>query len=301
MFSELKSLRIPVALLLLLTACAGSVSSSNSTATPAPLAQVPTQTLPVNDDGVLLVAKVNQEGITLPEYQRALERRQVEGLIAADPAALEADVLEQLIDQALIEQGAAEQQIAVTDEDVTAELQINIELAGSQEDWDAWLAANGYTAEEFTETLRKTLVTNQLRDALTADLAGDVPQVHARHILLNSDQDASTVLARLTTGEDFAALAQQFSLDETTRSQGGDLGWFTREELLVPQLAETAFSLEVGQIGGPVATSLGYHVVQTLESGSRPVDPERRFYIAQARFENWLDDMRQTAAIERYR
>lgn len=298
MFSELKSLRIPVVLLLLLTACAGSVSS-NSTSS-VQVAQVATPQLPVNAQGVALVAKVNEQEITLPEFQRALERRQVEGN-AADPAALEADVLEQLIDQALIEQGAAAQQITVTDEDVQAELQINIELAGSQEAWNEWLATNGYTADEFTQTLRETLVTNLLRDAMTEDLSGDVAQVHARHILLTSEQDANTVLSRLTAGEDFAALAQQFSLDETTRAQGGDLGWFTQEELLVPELASAAFSLQPSQIGGPIATSLGYHVVQTLESGSRPVDPERRFYIAQARFENWLDEMRLTATIERYR
>lgn len=297
MFDFVKSLRIPAILLLLLTACAGSVSSNNA---PTRAAQVPTPQLPVNTSGVALVARVNQQDITLPDFLRALARRQVENN-AADPAALEDDVLEQMIDQVLIEQGAAAQQISVTDDDVQAELKVNEELAGSPDAWNQWLAANGYSADEFIQTLRDTLVTNHLRDTITSDLSGDVPQVHARHILVAAEQDASNLLARLQAGEDFAALARQFSLDETTRANGGDLGWFTREELLVPQLAETAFSLQPGQIGGPVATTLGFHIVQTLESGSRPVDPERRVYIAQARFENWLQDMREKATIERYR
>lgn len=297
MFAFVKSIRFPAILLLLLTACAGSVSSNNA---PPSAAQVPTPQLPVNADGIALVAVVNEQEITLPDFLEALARRQMES-DAADAATFEAYVLEQMIDQALIEQGAAEQQISVTDDELQAELQLNVELAGSQQAWDEWLAANGYTAEEFTQTLRETLVTNRLRDTITGDLSGEVAQVHARHILVATEQEANTILARLQAGEDFAALAQQFSLDETTRSNGGDLGWFTQEELLVPQLADAAFSLQPGQVGGPVTTTLGFHIVQMLESGSRPVDEERRFYIAQARFENWLQDMRDQATIERYR
>lgn len=290
----LKFLRLPALLLLLV--CAGSVFAGAGT---PQMEQATTPQLPLNQQGVLLVATVNQQEITLPQYQRALMRRQME-MNAADPAALQAEVLDQLIDQALIEQGAVAQEIAISDEEVLVELQLNIELAGSAEAWEQWLAINGYTPDEFLQTLRSTLVTNRLRDVITGDLSGDVPQVHARHILVKTPEDANGLLARLQGGEDFATLAQQFSLDETTRANGGDLGWFTREELLVPPLADAAFMLQPGQMGGPVATTLGYHIVQTLESGSRPVDVERRVYIAQARFENWLEQMRQLATIERF-
>lgn len=293
MSALLKSLRLPV--LLLLFACAGSVLAGG---TPG-AQQAATPQLPVNAQGIVVVATVNAAEITLPEFQRALMRRQME-INAADPAALQADVLDQLIDQALIEQGAVAQEISISDAEVLAELQINVELAGSPEAWEQWLAINGYTADEFLDTLRATLVTNRLRDGITGDLSGDVPQVHARHILVKTQDEAAGLLARAQAGEDFSALAQQFSLDETTRANGGDLGWFAREELLVPPLADAAFILQPGQMGGPVATTLGYHVVQTLENGSRPVDPERRVYIAQARFENWLQQMRQLATIERF-
>ena len=290
----LKSLRLPA--LLLLIACAGSALASSGA---PPVQQATAPQLPNNADRIPLVATVNGEDITLPEFQRALMRRQME-MNAADPAALQAEILDQLIDQELIAQGAVAQEIVVSDDEVLAELQVNVELAGSAEAWEQWLAINGYTPDEFLATLRATLVTNHLRDAITGDLSGEVPQVHARHILVKTQADAAGLMARLQAGEEFGALAQQFSLDETTRANGGDLGWFTREELLVPQLADAAFILQPGQMGGPVATALGYHVVQTLENGSRPVDPERRVYIAQARFENWLQQMRQLATIERF-
>jgi peptidyl-prolyl cis-trans isomerase C len=255
--------------------------------------------VPVSGSGVQLVARVNGDEITLAEFEQALNRRQVE-LNAADPAALRDDVLNQLIEQKVIEQGAAAQQITVSDEEVQTELQSNIEIAGSEDAWTEWLAINQYTPEEFATTLRDTLITNRVRDNLTADLNGDVQQVHARHILLRTEDEAKAALTRLTNGEDFATLAGELSNDETTRNQGGDLGWFTQEELLVPELAQTAFALQPGQIGGPVGTELGYHVIQTLEFADRPIDPERRVFIAQARFENWLRPLLENAAIERY-
>jgi parvulin-like peptidyl-prolyl isomerase len=90
------------------------------------------------------------------------------------------------------------------------------------------------------------------------------------------------------------------SKDDTTRDLGGDLGWFTLEELLTPQLSKVAFTLKAGEIRGPVATDLGYHIVQVLEFAKRPVEPERRANIAEVRFDNWLTPLYGKADIKRY-
>ncbi len=283
----------------LLAACAPGAPAATGQPTPADLPPTavplpPTQ--PAGGDTV--VARVNGQPITLTAYQRELARRRLV-MGGGDPALLEAETLDQLIEQQLILQGAAAENITVSEAAVQAELAASIELAGGQAAWDAWLAANLYTPEEFVEALRGTLVTNAVRDALTSDLDGPVPQVHARHILVRTEAEAQSVLASLQSGGDFAQLAQQLSLDETTRAQGGDLGWFAREELLAPELAGLAFSLAAGQIGGPVGTALGYHIVQTLEADSRPVEPERLAYIAQVRLENWLRQQWAKALVER--
>ncbi len=246
-----------------------------------------------------MVAVVNGQAITQAVFDRAVARRQTE-VNAATPEALRAEVLNQLIEQIVIEQGAQLLNISVSDEQLQAEIQSNKELAGSDAAWAEWLQINLYTEDEFAASLRTTLITNLVRDQLTADLSGNVRQVHARHILLHTEQEAKDVLARLQAGEDFTALAQALSQDEVTRSQGGDLGWFTADELLVPELAQTAFALQPGQIAGPVPTELGYHVVQAIEFADQSVDPERRVSIAQARFENWLRPLYDNAVVQRY-
>lgn len=276
----------------------GATATTEVSAPPSPPTAAPTGN-PIDENGVPLVARVNGVGITRTAFDQELARQTLQ-LNAADSDALRSEVLNQLIEQAVIEQGAAAQNIGVTDAEVQTELQSNIELAGSQDAWNQWLAINQYTADEFAQTLRYTLITNRVRDSLTTDLNGNVQQVHARHILLKTEAEAKDVLTRLSNGEDFATLAAALSNDETTKANGGDLDWFAQEELLVPELAQVAFALQPGQIGGPVGTELGYHVIQTLEFADRPVEADRRVFIAQSRFENWLKPLMQNATIERY-
>lgn len=286
-----------------LAACGGGTATENAIQNPTsiPPVQPTSAELPVNAAGIKLVAKVNGEEITLPEFERALARQQQEITDAATSDALRHNTLDQLIEQHLIAHGAASQNILVSDEEVQSELNSLVEQAGSQENWDAWLTSNLFTVEEYPAILRANLNFKKVRDTLNADLEGNVQQVHARHILLRTETEAKDVLGRLSAGEDFVALAAAYSQDETTRSNGGDLGWFTRDELFTPELAQLAFSLEAGQIAGPVATDLGYHVIQTIETAERAVDPaERRVYIAQARFENWLRPLYDNAIIERF-
>jgi hypothetical protein len=95
-----------------------------------------------------------------------------------------------------------------------------------------WLAENNYTQDEFRASLRAMLVTARVRDAVTKVLPATVRQVHARHILVSTEPEAKKTLERLQAGEDFAALARELSRDVTSAEQGGDLGWFTQDELL---------------------------------------------------------------------
>jgi len=295
---------ISATLVLLLAGCGGAPAAtqnpaSNPNPTPTVAAQPTTAGLPTNKAGVKVVAKVNGEEITEPDFDRALARKQQE-VEAASPDTLKADVLNQMIEERLILQGAQAQNMTVTDADVQTELQAQMQEAGGDAGWQEWLKTNLYTAEEFPQILRTSLISNKVRDTLTADLEGNVKQVHARHILLRTESDAKNILTKLTNGEDFAALAAQYSQDETTRERGVDLGWFTADELLTPQLSETAFKLQAGQIAGPIATELGYHVIQVLEIQDRPVEPERRVYISQTRFDNWLQPLYAKAVIERH-
>lgn len=89
-------------------------------------------------------------------------------------------------------------------------------------------------------------------------------EVRARHILVETEDQAKAVGERLKKGEDFAKLATELSKDPGSGQQGGDLGWFTKERM-VPEFAEAAFKLEPGKVSEPVKTQFGWHVLKVEE------------------------------------
>jgi peptidyl-prolyl cis-trans isomerase C len=95
-------------------------------------------------------------------------------------------------------------------------------------------------------------------------------QVSAKHILVKTEEDAKAVIADLKNGGDFAAIAKEKSNDPGTKATGGDLGWFTKEEM-VPEFAEAAFKLQKGQYTEtPVKTQFGYHVILLVDRRTAP-------------------------------
>ncbi|MBC6955905.1 MAG: SurA N-terminal domain-containing protein [Anaerolineae bacterium] len=242
-----------------------------------------------------VVARVNGQDITRDEYERAVARLSPAGAIAQQ---VSNQVLDALIEQALIEQAAVELGITVDEADIDTEINA---LKALTTDWDAWLTDNGYTEADFRSALYSNLLTQRVRDAVLLQ-SGEVEAirtVHARHILLASQDEAQAVSDRLANGEMFEALAAELSRDVTTKDVGGDLGFFVRTDLTTPQLADLAFSLEPGETSGPVQTALGWHIVQTLEFGERPLVSGEEAIAQEQRFIDWLMTRRQAATIER--
>jgi peptidyl-prolyl cis-trans isomerase C len=87
-------------------------------------------------------------------------------------------------------------------------------------------------------------------------------EVHARHILVGTEEEAKAVKERLAKGEDFAKVADETSKDKN--AEGGDLGFFTRGQMLKP-FEDAAFALDVGEISEPVQTQFGWHIIKVEE------------------------------------
>jgi peptidyl-prolyl cis-trans isomerase C len=98
-------------------------------------------------------------------------------------------------------------------------------------------------------------------------------EVHARHILVSTEDEAKKVIADLKAGGDFAAIAKARSKDPQAAAQGGDLGFFKKSDML-PEFADAAFALKPGQTSEtPVKTSYGWHVIKVEERRVAPPQP----------------------------
>ncbi len=129
-------------------------------------------------------------------------------------------------------------------------------------------------------------------------------EVHARHILVPTEQEAKDIEAQLKGGADFAKLAKEKSKDPSGASNGGDLGWFTKDQM-VPEFADAAFKLPKGQISDPVKTQFGWHIIEVVDTRIKPtptfeqVKPQLENYVAHRAQAELVDSLRKSAKIER--
>ena len=133
-------------------------------------------------------------------------------------------------------------------------------------------ARNKLLMERYLQTEGRAAVSDaalhDLYQQVTKEMAGE-QEIHARHILVASEDDAKAVFEQLRKGADFAALAKEKSKDPSS-SEGGDLGYFTRDRM-VPEFADAAFKLQVGQISDPVKTEFGWHIIKLEDKRTRPI------------------------------
>ncbi|HXW71425.1 MAG TPA: peptidylprolyl isomerase [Methylocella sp.] len=126
-------------------------------------------------------------------------------------------------------------------------------------------------------------------------------EIHARHILVGSEDEAKAAIKRIMGGESFEAVAKELSKDPG--SEGGDLGWFTKDRM-VPEFSEAAFKLEVGQLSDPVKSPFGWHLIEVLDKRQKQppafdqVKDQVSRYVAQKAQMAYVTDLRKNAKIE---
>lgn len=277
-----------------------ATATPRSTETPTP---TPTPPAP-------LAATVNGEYIFLADYEELLYQFQ-QSLVQAgvDLESEEAkfhmeqarwDILDQMIDGVLIEQNAESLGLGVTDDELALQVAADIEAGGGLDAFEDWLASAGWTKDDYQEMVLQSMLTSRVWAAITADVPAVADQVHARHIVLESEEAAQRVLERLEQGADFEALAREESVDPTTREIGGDLGWFSRG-VMAAELEEAAFDLAPGEISDPIPVGDRFHVLQVIDrEDDRPLDDVLLLHLQQQRFDSWLEGLRESAVIERF-
>jgi peptidyl-prolyl cis-trans isomerase C len=140
-------------------------------------------------------------------------------------------------------------------------------------------------------------------------------EVHARHILIRAAQGdekagdeakkkIDAIIVRLKGGEDFEKVAKGATEDPSGKTSGGDLGWFTKEQM-VPEFADAAFNLKQGEISAPVHTQFGWHVIKSEGKRTKAaptfeeVKPQLEQYVTRKAQAELVTKLRADAKIER--
>jgi parvulin-like peptidyl-prolyl isomerase len=320
---------MPVALLVVATACTPLFDTPPATSsviegTPLPptatlaepeseaeTAPAATATPAPTETSEPLAALVNGQPVTLADYERALGQYEADlQTRGVDPGSEEGQlemtqartwIINVLIEQALTEQAAAEAGIVVSDTDVDTYMQELVGENGGEEAFRAKLAERGETYESAWKEVRAGLIGMAMTERISEGTPQTTEHVHARHILVDTPEEAASILAQLKSGADFAQLAQAYSLDTSTKDTGGDLGFFPRGILVVPEVEEAAFALEPGQFSEVVSSSLGYHIVQVIERDpAGQLSPDNLRMLQDRAVQEWIEGLWAQADIQRF-
>lgn len=276
-----------------------------------------------------VVAQVGD--IRIP-VQALEDRRKVLTLYYREEAP-EGRLLDELIDQTLLVAEARRRGLSVAEAEVDAELARfagALEARyGSRESLEAAMSGLELTWADLRRFLPDVLLAERAAAAVRGGVtipeqdlrtfydenkarlytfADDV--VRLRHILVSPEARdlAGDLLRRARAGEDFTALAREFSADPASREQGGDLGYLRRADM-DPAVAEAAFGLRPGEVGGPVKSEFGWHIIKVeerREPGTVPFADARSDILrrllpgrqAEA-LRKWLEEQRAAVPIRR--
>jgi peptidyl-prolyl cis-trans isomerase C len=246
--------------------------------------------LPVRaQDANPVLAKVNGAEIRASDVALA-EEELGPSLAQMDPATKKENVLSFLIDMKIVSKEAEDKKIADRDDFKT-----RLAFARSRLLMDNLLAVEGKAATT-DENMKKVY-----EDA-AKQISGE-QEVHARHILVETEDQAKKIADELKKGADFAELAKKESKDPGA-SDGGDLGFFTKDQM-VPEFSAVAFALEPGKISDPVKSQFGWHVIKVEEKRTRKapdfeqVKPQIETYVVRKAQADYVAKLRTAAKVER--
>ena len=286
-----------------------------------------------------IVAKINGTSITRGQLDFTVKNlvgdpRQVP---AEQHAAVRKQVLEEIIDRELIYEQATEKKISVSDTELAGSM---AKIKANFPDEKAFrdqIAEDGLDIPAIQRVIRHSLVIDkyvqaQVMPKIQVTQADETKfyeenkekmkrpeSVRASHILIRSGKSdppdarnaakakAEEILARVKKGEDFAALAKQYSQDSGSAQRGGDLGVFARGQM-VPPFDAAAFALKPGEVSGVVETDFGFQIIKVIDhyaAGYAPIDEVRdriKNFLASQKAQRELQriaqSLRATAKIE---
>src|SRR5437667_2184394 len=241
------------------------------------------------EDANPVLAKVN--GAEIRQSDVALAEEELgPSLAQMDPATKKDNVLSFLIDLKIVAKVAEDKKIADRDDFKT-----RLAFARNRLLMDNLLAVEGKAATT-DEAMKKVY------DDASKQITGE-QEVHARHILVESEDEAKQIAEELKKGADFAELAKKKSKDPGA-SDGGDLGFFTKEQM-VPEFSAVAFTLEPGKISDPVKSQFGWHIIKVEEKRARKahdfeqVKAQIETYVTRKAQAEYVAKLREAAKVER--
>lgn len=279
------------------------------------------------------VAVVNGNSISMDEYNKTLSMYKMnyeiqygKGVLTEETesglkllADIKKQIVEKLVLNELIIQEAEKNSLTVKEEEVEAYFGTFAEYMEKNEAFKTFAEEKGIGEDFVKQQIRKDILVSMYMDFYIENLTisddqaktfyDENPQsfikeeVKARHILLDEKPLAEKLLSRIKKGEDFIALAKEYSIEPGADESGGDLGYFPKGAM-VPEFENVAFALGKGEISDIVETTFGYHIILVEDiknetSSFENVKEDLKKYLKETEYKKHVDQLMENAKVQK--
>lgn len=215
---------------------------------------------------------------------------------------------------------AEEMGISVTDAELKEQLDDAKAYFGDETKFNEFLTSQKMTLESFNDSMRKQILSTKIMEKINENTTvtdqevetyfnsnqAEFKKASASHILVKTLEEAKKARARITAGEDFAAVAKEMSTDPSAQTNGGDLGSFKFTDMVEP-FAKAVFAMKSGEVSEPVETQFGFHIIksagvkqETLAEAKESIQTNLLSSKKDEVYSKMMEELTAPAAIERF-
>lgn len=226
-------------------------------------------------------------------------------------------IIDNMILEILLVEAATKDGVTMTDEQLQSELDVYKGYFNSNDEYEEFLKTNGMSEDYLKDAIKKEYTIQHYIDKNIETLNPSDEELQAlydenkmgqlvkvSHILVETEEEANAVIDRLNSGEDFATVAKEISIDPGSKEKGGDLDFIKYTDNMVKEFLDASFALEVGALSDPVKSDYGYHIIKVTDKKTDDtvtLESQKESLVEMfksAKYNELIDDLKKNADIK---
>ena len=223
---------------------------------------------------------------------------------AVQPQTVIPQMVQQIVEEEVMRRFGNEQGAAADEDEINTDIATRMGLSGKddpnfQTRFQEELARSGINESHYRDLSASAVIRKKILDKFTSEVPASAESIRFRQIAVRDQAEADDIKSQIDGGADFAAIAQEKSLDSTTKSAGGEVGWVPRG-ILDPKVEEQLFGQELNVITTYVTEGGAFVYQVEEEQADRALEETHKSVLSQKKLQDWVEEKKGGLTVEEF-